>query len=89
MTHLLDVARGQKTVVLQFQGLLDAAALSPLESAVSVAVADGARVSVLLGEGTEVDRACLPRLAALEAEIVAESPYLARWIAEARVARTK
>lgn len=86
MTHRFHCACCRDhTVVLHFQGLLDLAALAPLEEAVRVAAANDSRTRIVLREGSEVDRACLPRLAALEAEIVAEAPYLARWIAEARV----
>ncbi len=84
MTHLLDVARRERTVVLEFQGLLDAAALAPLEEAVAIAAANGSRPRIVLRQGTEVDRSCLLRLVALEAEIVAEAAYLALWIREAR-----
>ncbi len=84
MTHLLDVARRDRTVVLEFQGLLDSAALAPLEDAVAIAAANGSRARIVLRQGTEVDRCCLPRLVALDAEVVAEAAYLALWIAEAR-----
>lgn len=85
MTHRIHrVSPPEQAVVLEFQGLLDAAALAPLEDAVAIAAANGCRARIVLREGSEIDRACLARLAALDAEIVAETPYLARWIAEAR-----
>ncbi len=87
MTHKLDVSRRDRTVVLDFQGLLDAAALEPLEAAVGIARADGARARIVLRAGTEVERSCLSRLAAIEAEVVAEVPYLARWLEEAKARR--
>ena len=67
-------------VDLSAQGLLDADAFEKLRVGVRLAAKGGAAVRVLLREGTDVDRECVERLRALEAEVIAESAYLARWI---------
>jgi hypothetical protein len=67
------------TAVIEFQGLLDRDALAALRAAAEPAA--GA-VRLVLKAGTEVDRACLAELRTIAAEIVAESPYLARWMAD-------
>jgi anti-anti-sigma regulatory factor len=90
VTHRIHrVSRPEQAVVLEFQGLLDAAALAPLEEAVAIAAANGSRARIVLREGSEVDRACLGRLASLDADVVAEAPWLARWIAEAKISPAK
>lgn len=84
VTHRIDVRRDGETITFDIHGLLDAAALAALEAAVSAADVSGRPVRIVLKEGTEVDRECLPALRMLgaEAQIETESPYLARWIAE-------
>lgn len=84
MTHRLDIHRQDRTAILEFQGLLDAAALEGLRARVSQIVASGARPRIVLREGTEVERCCLAALRALGAEIVAEPAYLAAWLRETR-----
>jgi hypothetical protein len=37
-------------------------------------------VRVVLREGSEVERSCLAELRALDAELVAEAPYLEAWL---------
>jgi hypothetical protein len=84
VTHRIDVGRHGGTITFQVQGLLDARALAALHGAVAAAKASGSAVVVLLREGTQVDRGCLPALRGMGAALTAESPYLARWIAEER-----
>jgi len=83
MTHRLDFHKLDGATVLEFQGLLDQAALQVLHAA--IAGTPRGRARIVLRAGTEVERACLQGLRALDAEVVAESPYLARWISEGRV----
>jgi hypothetical protein len=80
VTHRLDIRETPSSVTLEFEGFLDPAALEKLRAALESAAARGAAVRVVLREGTDVDRACVDGLRALAAEVVAESPYLARWI---------
>lgn len=82
MTHRLETQKSERTTTLEFQGLLDAAALAALRTAIAPALASGAPARIVLRAGTQVDRACLEGLRALGADLVAESPYLARWIGE-------
>lgn len=82
MTHRVDISKAQQLVTFEFQGLLDAAALEELRAGVQLAASRGAAARVVLREGTEVERSCVPDLRALPAEVVAESRYLARWIRE-------
>jgi hypothetical protein len=81
VTHRIDVGRQGGTITFHIQGLLDAAALAALEASVAAARADGSSAVVVLGAGTQIDRACLPALRAMGAALSAESPYLAQWIA--------
>ncbi len=81
MAHRLDVRCIDGCRILEFQGLLDPDALAMVRSA---ARPPGADVRLVLGAGTEVDRACLEGLRALGVEIAAESPYLARWLSDCR-----
>jgi hypothetical protein len=82
VTHRVDTQRDDRATTFEFQGLLDLAALDDLRAAVARAAEVGTRARILLRVGTEVERACLPGLRAVDAEVVAESPYLARWIAD-------
>lgn len=82
MTHRLDIRKAARLVTIEFHGLLDAVALEDLQQAVARA-APGGPVRVVLREGTEIERGCVADLRALEAELVAESAYLARWIGAA------
>lgn len=84
MTHRVDIRTQDRTAVLEFQGLLDATALAGLRACVSQIRASGARPRILLREGAEVERCCLPALRALGAEIVAEPAYLAAWLRDAK-----
>lgn len=81
MTHRIDMRQDQETVVFELHGLVDADALSSLRSTVSLVRRGGAPVRVVLRAGAEVERSCLPGLRVLDADVVAESPYLARWLA--------
>jgi hypothetical protein len=81
VTHRLDIHGSDgDAVVLEFQGLLDAGALEGLRAAVASARLRAARARVVLRVGTDVDRACLPALRALGAEVTAEAAYLASWL---------
>jgi hypothetical protein len=80
VTHRLDVRKNDRSTSFDFQGLLDAAAFEELRVRVRAAVKGGAAVRVVLREKTDVERACVEGLRALEVEVVAESAYLARWI---------
>jgi hypothetical protein len=82
VTHRLDVHKGDRSVVLEFQGLLDAAALAALRAAVVQGRAGGGAVRIELRPGTEIERSCLSALRTIDAEVVADSAYLARWIDE-------
>lgn len=81
VTHRLDIRTLERTVVFELQGLLDRAALASLRAALASARESGARARIVLKAGAEVERSCLPELRALDAELVAESAYLASWIA--------
>jgi hypothetical protein len=82
VTHRIDVARKGETICFEVHGLLDAAALAALQASVGAAAASGRTVRIVLKAGAQVDRECLPLLQALAPDVEAESPYLARWIAE-------
>jgi hypothetical protein len=81
VTHRIDVRNEGETVLFEFHGLLDAEAMASIDAAVAFARTRGGAVRIVLRAGTEVERALLPGLRALDATVVAESPYLARWIA--------
>jgi len=80
MPYRIDTVEKAEAVVLAFQGLLDAAALLDLLVRMAAAVRPA---HVVLKVGTEVDPTCLSGLRRLGASSVsAESPFLARWLAE-------
>jgi hypothetical protein len=81
VTHRLDIRKQGCTVVFELHGLLDRAALASLRASLDFARASGARARVVLRAGSEVERSCLAELRTLDAELVAESPYLASWLA--------
>ncbi len=81
VTHRLDVRKQGGTVVFELQGLLDRAALESLRASLQLTAESGASARIVLRAGCEVERSCLAELRALGVEIVAESAYLARWIA--------
>lgn len=58
---------------IHFEGLLDDEALAFLK-------AQPPATRVVLHQGTEVSLECLERLRTLDLEIVAESPFLSRWL---------
>jgi hypothetical protein len=80
VTHRIDVRRQDQSVVFELHGLIDRAALASLRTALELARQNGARVRVVLRRGVEVERDCLAELRALDADLAAESPYLASWI---------
>lgn len=84
MTHRLDIHESRRAHVLEFQGLLDAAALAGLRAALAAAQERGASARIVLRAGTEVERSCLPALRAIGAEVIAEAPYLASWLRDSR-----
>ena len=75
------VAVESKTAV--FEGLLDAQALEDMLARCRATSAE----RLLLRAGTVVRPECVASLAALDIEVVAESPYLARWLERARANR--
>ena len=80
MPYRIDTVRTQVAVVLAFQGLVDEGALADLRVRIA---ALSAPVRLLLRAGTEVDPGCIGALRRLPvAELVAVSPFLARWLAE-------
>jgi hypothetical protein len=81
VTHRIDVLTQDLTVTLEFQGQLDAPALADLEAALAFARREGVAVRILLRAGTQAERDCLAALRSLDAELVAEAPYLASWLA--------
>lgn len=81
VTHRIDVGREGGTITFQVHGLLDAPALAALHASATAARASGSAVRIVLKAGAQVDWECLPALRALDADVVAESQYLARWIA--------
>jgi hypothetical protein len=80
VTHRIDIRSTPQVLTLEFEGLLDPAALRELRDAAARGTASGAAVRLVLRAGTEVERACVDELRALDAEVVAESAYLARWL---------
>jgi hypothetical protein len=83
MTHRIDQrSAGRGVTTLDVQGVVDTAAVEQLRVAVGGVKANGGTARIVLRSGVEVDRACLAELSRLDAGLVAESPYLARWIAD-------
>jgi hypothetical protein len=80
VTHRLDVRKQDRTVVFELHGLVDGAALASLRAALDFARESGAAARIVLKAGSEVERSCLADLRGLDAEIVAESAYLASWL---------
>jgi hypothetical protein len=80
VTHRIEVSTRDRHVVFDVHGLVDEAALANLEASIAFARRSGASARVVLRTGAEVERSCLPRLRALDAEIVTESPFLAAWL---------
>lgn len=76
------VAVDSRTVTCE--GVLDAAGLDEVIARCTAAAAG----RLVLRAGTVVRPECIATLAALDLEVVAESPYLARWLERARVARS-
>jgi hypothetical protein len=81
VTHRIDMRQEEGSVLFEFHGLVDADALRSLRATIELVRRGGATVRLVLREGAEVERSCLADLRTLEATVVAESPYLARWIA--------
>jgi hypothetical protein len=75
------VAVESKTAV--FEGLLDTEALGDVLARCRATSAE----RLVLRAGTVVRAECIAILAALDIEVVAESPYLARWLERARAER--
>lgn len=82
VTHRLDVLRQEAETVLEFQGLLDVAAVEALRTAFERARSRGQPARILLRQGTAIERSCLAALRGLGAEVEAESAYLASWLAQ-------
>ena len=81
MTHRLDVHAEGRTVVFELHGVVDEEALASLCAALEFARESGAAARIVLRAGAEVERSSLAALRGLGAELVAESPYLAAWLA--------
>ncbi len=82
MPYRIDTLRADLATVLAFQGLLDTGALADLRARIAGL---GNPVRLVLRAGTEVDPACIASLRRLPvAGLVAESPYLSRWLSEDR-----
>lgn len=81
VTHRLEILKRGRTVVIEVHGLLDARALAGLRASLAPALERGLPARVVLRAGTEIERDCLGELRALDAEVVAEDAYLARWLA--------
>ncbi len=60
-------------IAIHFEGLLDDEALAFLKTLPPATL-------LVLCQGTEVSLECIERLRALDLEIVAESPFLSRWL---------
>jgi hypothetical protein len=86
MTFRIEVAGTGGRARIVFCGLLDRAALEALQDAVhALAARSSGAVVVLLADGTEAFPECVDALAKLpSADVRAEAPFLARWIASAR-----
>jgi hypothetical protein len=81
VTHRIEVSTEDRGVVFEVHGLVDPPALANLEASIAFVRQSGAAPKVVLRPGAEVERSCLDRLRALDAEIVTESPFLAAWLA--------
>jgi hypothetical protein len=80
MVHRIDIGR-QAAPTIQFQGVLDGAALFEIRRHVKGLAEGGARVRLVLKRGTDVDPSCVDALKSLGAvDLVAESGFLARWL---------
>ena len=82
MVHRIDIGR-QAVPTIEFQGLLDGAALFEIRRHVRglTLAKPYARVRLVLKTGTEVDPSCVDALRQLDAvDLVAEAGFLARWL---------
>jgi hypothetical protein len=83
MVHRIDIGR-QAVPSIEFQGVLDGAALFEIRRHVRGLAATGARVRLVLKTGTEVEPSCVDALKTLgPVDLVAESGFLARWLGAA------
>lgn len=79
MTYRIDFRPAADGHRLEVHGLVDAAALAAIRAALRVGGAG--KLRVVLERGCEVDHAVLEELGRLPGvELVAESPFLARWL---------
>lgn len=79
MTYKIDAKAEANGYRLEVQGLVDAAALDGIRAAIPAGRAG--TLHVVLKEGCQVVPAVLEELRRLErVELVAESPFLARWL---------
>jgi hypothetical protein len=80
MTYRIDIGDGAAGRTLEFQGLLDRGAIEEIRRRAERARAP---VRVVLRAGTEVAAGALPALRAIDGlSVVAESPFLSRWLSE-------
>lgn len=82
MVHRIDIGRQAiPGPTIEFQGLLDGAALFEIRRHVRGLSDAGHRVRLVLKTGTEVEPTLVDALRSLEAvDLVAEAGYLARWL---------
>jgi hypothetical protein len=78
---LFRVAVEAKAVIVE--GMLDIRALGDVLARCRATSAE----RLVLRAGTSVSADCIETLAGLDLEVVAESPYLARWLDRARAER--
>jgi len=82
VTYRLDVRERGERFELQFQGVLDCAALSEIRAQISGPALRGRQVRLVLLATTEVKGACIQELARLPGvQVVAQDAYLRRWLA--------
>ena len=79
MTHRIQLDDAPAALRIDFQGVLDRAALAVITATLRRSA--GRHVTLVLGEGTEVDPECIDPLRRLEGvEVRAASAFLARWL---------
>lgn len=88
MTYRISSAGQAPETILDFEGVLDRAALVDLAARCEALARRGTKVRVLLRTGTRVETGILDELTRLEGiSLSAESAFLARWIESCRKRR--
>lgn len=82
MVHRIDIGKQANCCpTIEFQGLLDGAALFEIRRHVRGLADAGHRVRLVLKTGTEVEPSLVDAVKALESvDLIAEAGYLARWL---------